>query len=140
MHWLGVPVGKDRINPPTLFDAKPLGFTQVVRSAPGPTIYISGQTAWDVNRQLIGDGDFGTQARDALKNVGHALAAAGARPADVVQLRVYIVDYQMEHLHALAEAVVEFFGPDHLPASTLIGVQRLAFPEFLIEIEAVAQL
>jgi enamine deaminase RidA (YjgF/YER057c/UK114 family) len=34
--------------------------------------------------------------------------------------------------------MAEFFGADTLPAATLIGVQALAMPEFLVEVQATA--
>jgi enamine deaminase RidA (YjgF/YER057c/UK114 family) len=40
----------------------------------------------------------------------------------------------------LGEARTAVFGPATLPASTLVGVQALAEPGFLIEIEAIAVL
>ena len=126
-----------RINPEGLFDSPAFGFTQLVVSDGGKTIHCSGQTAWNSKLQLIGPGDLAAQAKEALRNVGIALAAAGAGPADVARVRVYIVDHKQEYLPVIGQAMAEFFGAD-LPASTLIGVQSLAVPEFLIEIEATA--
>lgn len=127
-----------RICPTTLFDSGPFGFSQVVKSHAGETVYCSGQTAWDASGALIGAGDFAAQFREALKNVGRALAAAGATPRDVVGLRIYIVDHKPDYLPIVGQEVAAFFGADQLPASTLIGVACLAVPEFLVEIEATA--
>lgn len=129
-----------RINPPSLFNSVPFGFSQVVKSHGGSTVHCSGQTSWDKNGVLVGAGDFATQCRESLKNVGHALAAAGATPADVVSIRLYVVDHKMDYLPIIGQAVTEFFGADHLPASTLLGVERLAVPDFMIEIEVTAVL
>jgi enamine deaminase RidA (YjgF/YER057c/UK114 family) len=126
-----------RINPEGLFDSRAFGFTQLVVSDGGKTIHCSGQTAWDSELQLIGPGDLAAQAKEALRNVGIALAAAGAGPANVARVRIYIVNHKQEYLPVIGQAMAEFFGAD-LPASTLIGVQSLAVPEFLIEIEATA--
>ncbi len=128
-----------RINPPTLFNSKEFGFSQVVVSEPGGTfVHCSGQTAWTENNELVGKGDVAAQARAALQNVGRALAAAGATPADVVRIHVYVVDYHEEFAATLGELTAEFFGADNVPASTLLGVQRLANPDLLIEIEVTA--
>jgi enamine deaminase RidA (YjgF/YER057c/UK114 family) len=131
-------VGHIRINPPTLFESEPLGFSQVVVSAGETVVHCSGLTAWNSRRDLIGNGDFGTQARECFRNLKLALSAAGANPTDVVRIRLYIVDHKPEYLPIIAGAAIEFFGVDHLPASTLLGVNSLALPEFLIEIEATA--
>ena len=127
-----------RINPPTLFDSAPFGFTQVVKSQGSATVYCSGQTSWDKNGQLVGAGDFAAQCREALQNVGRALTAAGASPRDVVHLRFYVVNYSPDCLPVIGQAMTEFCGADHLPASTLLGVACLALPEFLVEVEATA--
>ncbi|WP_414901617.1 RidA family protein [Sphingomonas flavalba] len=127
-----------RLYPPTLFDSGPFGFSQVVKAGAGETVYCSGQTAWDKDGALIGAGDFAAQLDEALRNVGRALAAAGAATRDVVGIRIYVVDHKPDYLSIIGEAVTGFFGADHLPASTLIGVARLAIPDFLVEIEATA--
>lgn len=127
-----------RINPPTLFDSAPFGFTQVVKSRGDATVYCAGQTSWDKNGQLVGAGDFAAQCREALQNVGRALAAAGASPKDVVHLRLYVVNYTPDYLPTIGQVLADFFGSDHLPANTLLGVACLALPEFMIEIEATA--
>jgi enamine deaminase RidA (YjgF/YER057c/UK114 family) len=132
-------VSHQRINPEGIFDSKPFGFSQVVISEPGrKTVHCSGQTAWDQNLEVIGKGDIAIQTQEALRNVGLALAAAGATPADVVRLHVYIVNHSPDLLPMIGAAMTAFFGEDTLPASTLLGVQSLAIPEFLIEIEVTA--
>jgi enamine deaminase RidA (YjgF/YER057c/UK114 family) len=50
------------------------------------TIYVSGQTAWDEKRQLIGPGDIEAQARMSLENIRRLLEAEGARMSDVVKM------------------------------------------------------
>jgi enamine deaminase RidA (YjgF/YER057c/UK114 family) len=70
-------------------------------------------------------------------NLGRALGAAGARPDQVAKITIYVVDYRSGYLPVIEQARVELFG-DHKPADTLIGVARLARPEFLIEVDAIA--
>ena len=60
--------------------------------------------------------------------------------ADVVALRVYVVNYKPDNAAAVGQALREFFPGDQAPASTWVGVTALAREEFLIEIEAVAVL
>ncbi len=122
--------------PETLFDSKPFGFTQVVVSQGRRTVHVAGQTAWDRELHLVGGADLGAQARAALANLGLALAAAGAGPQHVVRLRTYVAGYRPEHVAPVTGAIAEFFGAHPAPANTLLGVQSLAVPDFLIEIEA----
>ena len=131
-------VAKQHLSPSGLFSTKGLGFTHVVTSAPGTTIYVSGQTAWSAERKLIGGDDLGKQAQAALENLRTALAAAKAGPRDVVALRVYLVDYKPEFAGILGPLFESFFAGGPPPASTWIGVQSLAVPGFRIEIEATA--
>lgn len=108
-------------------------YTHVVVARGARTIFVSGQVAAGV-----GD-DFAAQARAAHENLGIALEAAGARPADVAKLTTYVVDYRPELRPVIGEARTALFG-EHRPASTLVGVAALALPEFLIEVEAIAVL
>lgn len=128
------------VRPPELFASEPFGFHQAVVCPPGRLVFVSGQVAWDHEQRLVGGADVAAQARQALANLGHALEAAGASPADVAMLRVYVVDYEPRQAEALSARIREFFGDAALPSSTWLGVQALAAPELLVEIEAVAVL
>jgi enamine deaminase RidA (YjgF/YER057c/UK114 family) len=128
----------NHLTPDTLFDSRPYAFTQVVVSESKRMIHCAGQTACDKNMKFIGLGDLAAQAEYALSNLGLALAAAGAGPGNVVQLRVYVVQYKPDYLPIIGTALGKFFAPHPCPANTLIGVQSLALPEFMIEIEATA--
>ena len=86
----------ERIQPEGLFQSGPLGFTQVVASAPGRTIHDlrSGRLRREGPAGLRGARPAGRgRGRESLKR---ALSAAGATPADLTMLRVYIVDYTPE--------------------------------------------
>lgn len=133
-------MSNEHIQPPELFDSSRLGFTQVVASPPGRQVFVSGQTAWSRDQEVLGGDDVGAQARHALANLGHALSAAGAGPKDVTLLRVYIVDLSPQDLGGVGGAVAEFFAGVEPPASTWIGVQALVDPRLRIEIEATAVL
>ena len=128
----------DHFNPPGLFSTQGLGFTHVVKSAPGTTIHVSGQTAWNADRKLVGGNDLGLQAKQAFANLGIALEAAGAGPRDVVFVRVYIVGYKPEYAAVISPAMEAFFAGGPPPGSTWVGVSALAAPGFLIEVEATA--
>jgi enamine deaminase RidA (YjgF/YER057c/UK114 family) len=131
---------KEYVNPDSLFPSLEYGFSQIVATNGGKTVYISGQTAWDSQRQIIGGTDLAQQARQALRNVQAAVEAVGGTLADVVALRIYIVNYRPAQADAVGGALREFFAEEKRPASTWIGVSTLAASDFLIEIEATAVL
>ena len=131
---------KEYVNPKSLFPSVQHGFSQVVVASGGKMMFISGQTAWDAGKKIIGGDNLLEQARQAMRNVQAAIEAAGGTLKDIVSLRIYIVNYQVEKANALRTALNEFFSSATPPASTWIGVSALAVPEFLIEIEATAVL
>ena len=87
---------------------------------------------------LVGAGDLAAQTAQAMRNVGLALAAAGATYTDIVKITTYVVNYKPEHRTVIGKARASFFASGTPPASTLVGVAMLALPEWLVEIEAVA--
>jgi enamine deaminase RidA (YjgF/YER057c/UK114 family) len=112
-------------------------YTQVVVATGTALVFIAGQEPEDADGNSVAPGDLAAQARQVNANLGRALAAAGARPDQVAKITIYVVDYQPEYLPVIERARVELFG-DHKPADTLLGVARLARPEFLIEVDAIA--
>jgi enamine deaminase RidA (YjgF/YER057c/UK114 family) len=131
---------KEYINPDSLFPSLPHGFSQVVIATGRKMVFVSGQTAWDMRKNIVGGDSVLEQARQAFRNLEKAMEAAGGTLKDIVALRIYVVDYQAESGTAVGTALREFFSPQNPPASTWIGVSALAAPEFLIEIEATAVL
>lgn len=131
---------KEYINPPSLFPSRDLGFSQAVAASGTRTLYVSGQTAWDANRQIVGGSDLAAQAKQAFLNVRTAVEASGGTISDVVSLRIYVVAYGPDKAAAVGDALREAFSGPAKPATTWIGVVSLADPGFLIEIEATAVL
>jgi enamine deaminase RidA (YjgF/YER057c/UK114 family) len=113
-------------------------FSQLVTASGTRTIYTAGQVSIDERGALIGAGDLAAQTAQAMRNVGLALAAAGASYADIAKITTYVVNYKPEHRTIIGRARAPFFANGTPPASTLVGVTALALPEWLIEIEAVA--
>jgi enamine deaminase RidA (YjgF/YER057c/UK114 family) len=114
------------------------GFSQVVVATGTRSIHTAGQVSIDEHGALVGAGDLAAQTAQAMRNVGLALAAAGASYADIVKITTYVVNYQPEHRTVIGQARAPFFAGGMPPASTLVGVTALALPEWLVEIEAVA--
>jgi enamine deaminase RidA (YjgF/YER057c/UK114 family) len=125
------------INPDEL--PTPESYTQVVAATGGRLVFVAGQVAEDVQGNLVGRGDLAEQARWAFANLGRALAAAGARPDQVTKITIYVVGHRPEYLPDISEARIAVFG-DHKPADTLLGVETLAEPGYLIEVDAIAVL
>ena len=114
------------------------GFTHCGVATGSKTVYAGGQVAWDADENLVGGNDLGAQLEQCFKNVAIALAAGGATPADVVRQHVYLVDHTPDDVGAIVEKTNAFYAPGEPPPSTLVGVARLALPDFLCEVEATA--
>ncbi len=127
--------GPRYINPGTLAGLD--GFTHAVKV--GFTIYISGEVALDSAGQLVGPGDLAAQARQAFANLAFVLRIAGATPADVVKLNVYVVNYKPADFSIIRAAGVEFFPERNPPAGLVLGVQSLPKEGLLVAVDAIAQ-
>ncbi|MFI6294574.1 RidA family protein [Nonomuraea sp. NPDC050790] len=125
----------ESVNPEEL--EPPETYSHVVIATGTRMVFVSGQVAEDRSGNLIGSGDMAVQARQVFANIGHALAAAGARPDQVTKLTIFVAGYRREHLAQIEEGRVALFG-DHKPADTLVGVAALSRPEYLLEVDAVA--
>lgn len=123
------------INPEDL--PVPAAYTHVVVATGVKLVFVAGQEPEDQRGKLVGAGDLARQAHQVFANVGRALAAAGARPEQVTKITIFVVNYRRDHLPAIDEARTALFG-DHKPADTVVGVEALSRPEFLIEVEAIA--
>ena len=121
------------LNPATL--STPTGYSHVAEVSGGRTIYIAGQVAFDNSGNVVGKGDFGAQATQVFENLKLALAAVGATFENVVKVNTYVTD--MSHLQTLREIRSRYYGKI-APASTLVEIGKLASPDLMIEIEAVA--
>ena len=125
----------ERLNPADL--ASPQTYTHVIVASGTTLIFVAGQVAEDGEGNLVGPRDLAVQARQAFDNLGRALTASGARPAQVAKITIVVVDFREEHLPLIEAGRVALFG-DHKPADTLVGVSTLAHPGCLIEVDAVA--
>src|SRR4029078_4022464 len=131
---------KDYINANSLFQSLPHGFSQIVVATGKKMVFVSGQTAWDERKNIVGRDSVLEQARQAFRNLEKAMEAAGGTLKDIVSLRISVVDYQAESGTAVGTVLREVFSSENPPASTWIGVAALADPELLIEIKATAVL
>ena len=123
----------ERIQPEGL--NRPAGYTQIVRV--GNLAFVAGQTATDSSGSVVGAGDFEMQADQVYENIKTALASVGADLSSLVKTTTYLT--RTEDIEGYRRARAKHI-PTDLPASTLLFINRLAHPDYLIEIEAIASL
>jgi enamine deaminase RidA (YjgF/YER057c/UK114 family) len=100
-------------------------------------VYLRGQTAMDLEGRIVGIGDAAAQTENAMKCAKILLEEAGSRLEDVVKITIYITD------RAYREAVYRVVGKwlkGVFPVSTGIIVNGLAKPEYLMEIDIIAEI
>jgi 2-iminobutanoate/2-iminopropanoate deaminase len=110
-------------------------YSHVVVAEGKRMVFIAGQLARDSRGNVVGKGDMRAQLRQVGENVKAALEAAGARLSDLVKTTTYVTDIEEFFKHV--DVRMEYFGPA-LPTSTTVEVRRLAHPDFLVEVEALA--
>ncbi len=108
-------------------------YSNCVRVPSGPLLFVAGQVGMDVNGKIPVSA--AEQCELALKNIETILEGEGATLADVVNVTVYVTD--MRYLDEITPARLKAFPKDG-PASAIVQVAGLAFPELKVEIEAVA--
>ena len=115
---------------------KEYGYAQAVKV--GDTIYVSGQVSHDDKGNIVGHGDMEVQMRQAYENIQKLLTQYGATLKNVVDETLFVTDMDA----AFAAAVKcrqDIFSGTPVIASTIVQIQRLAFPELMIEIKCIAK-
>ena len=121
--------------------SKPANYTHVVTAQGSRIVFIAGQVSVDKDGNVVGAGDLAKQAEQVYENLKTCLASVGATFADVTKLTTFIVSYRPSVDRAIVGAARQkYVSGDNPPANTLVGVQSLATPDFMIEIEATAVL
>ncbi len=100
----------------------------------GGLIFTAGQVAWDKAGDVVGIGDVRKQTIQTLANVVAVLEEGGATVNDVLKCNVYLAD--IRYFPVMNEEFAKVFANDP-PARTTVEA-RLAEPEMLVEIEAIA--
>ncbi|MCZ6603986.1 MAG: RidA family protein [Alphaproteobacteria bacterium] len=116
---------------------RPKGYANAV-IAEGKTVYLAGMVGWTAEEKFETD-DFVGQFRQALKNIVDALAAAGARPDQIVRMTWFIGDKQayLAGMKEVGAAYREVIGR-HYPAMSVIEVKGFIEDRAKLEIEATA--
>ena len=112
------------------------GYSQAVKV--GNTIYLAGQVSHDDKGSIVGLGDMEMQMRQAYANIQKVLALYGATMGNIVDEMIFVRDMEAAFAAAL-KCRREIYSGAPVVASTIVQIQRLAFPEFMIEIKCVAK-
>jgi enamine deaminase RidA (YjgF/YER057c/UK114 family) len=125
------------LNPQGLHNPTPFGYSHTASIPAGAQlVLVAGQYGSKPDGSVVSP-NFAEQVNQAFRNLGVALAAHGLSLRDVAQLRTYVLHPDFEKLGIIGQAVQAGCG-DTLPTQTVIGVQSLAMPDILFEVEATA--
>ena len=115
-----------------------LGFAQAIEvSGAQSVLYCAGQSSMDAQGRPANKGDMRGQITLAMGKLEEVLRHAGTTLSNVVRLNYYTTD--VDRFFAAHDIVITRLKEAGCqPASTLLGVSRLAFPELMVEIEATA--
>jgi len=110
--------------------------SQVVTVSGGTLVFVAGMTSRsEKDASPVYPLDMRAQIRQVCENIGRALRSVGADFSDVVKTTTFTVD--VDEYHRVSDERFKYFQRD-LPTSALIGVSRLAHPDLMVEIEAMA--
>ncbi len=101
----------------------------------GDLLFISGQSAIDLQGQIVGVGDFEAQAQQVFENLERVLRAGGSSLKNVVKVTIFLTD--MRYFDRIVELRGRWFTPPY-PADTIVEVRSLYSRDAMIEMEAVA--
>ncbi len=115
---------------------KEYGYSQAVKV--DNTIYVSGQVSHDDKGNIVGQGNMEVQMRQAYANIEKVLAQYGATMDNIVDEVLFVTDMDAAFA-ARAKCKQEVFSDNPVLASTIVQIQRLAFPELLVEIRCICK-
>jgi len=125
----------ERLNPEGL--SKPAGYSQVVTASGGKRVWLSGQGGIKDDGSV--PADLAEQTKIMFEKIGLALKGAGATPADVVAMRVYILDLgKGTDPTPVYAGIRNFYPAGAKPTSTVLGVTGFAVPGMKVEVEVEA--
>ena len=115
---------------------KEYGYSQAVKV--DNTIYVSGQVSHDDKGNIVGRGDMEVQMRQAYANIGKVLEQYGATMDNIVDEVLFVTDMDAAFA-ARVKCNQEVFSGNPGLASTIVQIQRLAFPDLLVEIKCICK-
>lgn len=129
----------EHINPDSMH--KNPAFSQgIIIPAGARILVIGGQNAVNAKGEVVGKGDIIAQTKQAVANLFTVLEAAGGKPENIV--RIGLILREDADLRAGFGAWMEAAGTKLTkpPTVTSTIVSKLAVPDYLIEVEAMAVL
>ena len=131
--------GVEYIDPKNTAPAQGL-YSHVGVAPAGKTLFIAGQLSVARSGEIVGVDDFDAQFHQVFANLGDVLSGMGLGFRNVVKFTtLFTRASDIESFMRLrAEAFPGSFGGTKYPPNTILVIDRLVKPEFLIEIEAVA--
>lgn len=116
---------------PDPFDPYMIGQGHIV----GNQVFLSGQASINELGEIVGEGDVWAQMEQAMANIERALIAAGSGIDRIFKITIYLTD--MSNFDKVLELRKKYFTAPW-PADTTVGVQSLALPELLVELDVIA--
>ena len=108
--------------------------------ASGRFLFTSGITPRDEAGNLVGTGDMRAQIRQTLNNLEEVLNTAGVNFSSVVKYTVFVTDLDAYISARKNPETGHEIAMGAAPALTVVEISRLADPDMMIEIEAIAQI
>jgi 2-iminobutanoate/2-iminopropanoate deaminase len=112
-----------------------VGYSHAAKA--GNTLYIAGQIAQDVDGNLVGRGDFEAQVHQVYENLKNIVQEAGGTLQDIVKMTTFLTHYSYIETY---RSVRNHYFPEPCPPNTLLIIDSLALPYYMIEVEAIAVL
>ncbi len=122
-----------RRNPSTMWDSTVNGHSQISIAEPGRLAMLSGQVAASKDGATLPISD-GGQAALVVDSLQAALHELGAAPADILMLRIHVVNGTTERFTEAYSQIQKLLNGE-MPSVTVLGVQALFTPELQIEVE-----
>ena len=101
----------------------------------GNLVFLSGQASISPEREIVGIGDIDAQIEQALANVERALTAANSGIDRIFKITIYLTD--MSYFDRVLALRKKYFSAPW-PADTTVGVQSLALPGLMVELDVIA--
>jgi 2-iminobutanoate/2-iminopropanoate deaminase len=115
------------------------GYSQLVEVTSGKLVLIAGQVPHDIHDKMVGEGDFEAQVEQVFRNLGLALKAAGGDWKNLVKINNYChISVTQELRNGYRTIRDRYINTAAPPVSTFIYVPRLAQPNWLFEMDAMA--
>ncbi len=112
-----------------------VGYSHAAKA--GNTLYIAGQVAQDVEGNVVGKGDLEAQVSQAFTNLKNVMEEAGGSLQNIVKMTTFLTHYN--DIETYRSVRNQYFS-EPFPPNTLLIIESLALPDYMIEVEAIAVL